>query len=162
MNFVYFVQPEEGGPIKIGVTNDIDRRLAGLQTGSPVRLVLRHHIEAGTSGQAYALERDLHGRFHSYRLHGEWFEASAELAKLANGLATPTYAQRKHRLPVAPDAQLYLDIESAQVDVEWEALVAALGDELLDVAPGAPFDPWKAAEEDRQWYHRWMTEGSLP
>src|ERR1017187_677078 len=58
-SFVYFAQPVDGGPIKIGVTNDLRLRLSGLQTGSPVKLVLRHSIETDDAAQAFVLERSL-------------------------------------------------------------------------------------------------------
>lgn len=50
---VYFVQGMEGGPIKIGYTNNLDSRLRTMQCGSPsILLVLAYmpgtpHIEAG-------------------------------------------------------------------------------------------------------------------
>ena len=36
--YVYFVAPTGGGPVKIGWTRDVERRLASLRTGSPVAL----------------------------------------------------------------------------------------------------------------------------
>jgi hypothetical protein len=70
---VYFVQGHGSGPVKIGYTDrPMDVRLAGLQTGSPVRLrVLATH--AGDR----EMERRLHTMFRDWRLHGEWFRAKA-------------------------------------------------------------------------------------
>lgn len=68
---VYFVQPVEGGLVKIGSTFDMKRRLAGLQTGSPV--VLRVVAYAPGFGSR-ALEKYFHRHFATLRRHGEWFD----------------------------------------------------------------------------------------
>jgi hypothetical protein len=72
---VYFIQAVQGGPIKIGVAEDVDARLSALQTGSPLPLrVLAILPSSGRYGEA-----QLHQRFAATRLHGEWFEATPEL-----------------------------------------------------------------------------------
>lgn len=71
--WVYFVQQGDRGSIKIGVADNIERRIKGLQTGSPHKLNLLARIGCGGRKQAYDLENQLHRRFSSYRLEGEWF-----------------------------------------------------------------------------------------
>lgn len=66
---VYFIRPEGGGPIKIGLTHDLSGRLTALQIGSPVKLALIARIDGG----AGTTEAALHRRFAAGRLHGEWF-----------------------------------------------------------------------------------------
>ena len=78
---IYFIQAEQGGPIKIGFsTNDVGcrSRLKGIQTGNPQRLVIRRVIE----GDRFT-ESDLHHRFAFCRLQGEWFLPVPELCELA-------------------------------------------------------------------------------
>lgn len=70
---IYFIQ-QEGGPVKIGVSNDVEKRLATLQTGSPRLLRLLGSIPGDE-----LLEQEIHHRFSGHRLQGEWFEASPEL-----------------------------------------------------------------------------------
>ena len=65
---VYFVQSINEGPIKIGFTTNLARRIAQLNTGSSARLVI---IASMPAGRAY--ERHLHRRLAAHRLHGEWF-----------------------------------------------------------------------------------------
>lgn len=66
---VYFVQGRDGGPIKIGSAIDVSLRIAELQVGSPVILVLLGELPlAGVE-----MERELHRELRDYRLHGEWF-----------------------------------------------------------------------------------------
>jgi hypothetical protein len=67
---LYVIQAENGGPIKIGIANDIENRLNGLQTGNPNELkivVSVFNVEASA-------ERDLHEKYKDYRLSGEWFD----------------------------------------------------------------------------------------
>ncbi|NXY98791.1 GIY-YIG nuclease family protein [Streptomyces sp. BR123] len=60
-----------GSPlVKIGVAVDPVKRLTALQTGSPARLMILWVHPSD-------VERDLHNRFASCRVHGEWFDLSA-------------------------------------------------------------------------------------
>ena len=66
---VYFVQSGPRGPIKIGVAEDIKKRVATLQIGNPVPLVVMATVPGG-----FELERELHARFLCGRIAFEWFE----------------------------------------------------------------------------------------
>lgn len=57
--------------IKIGITSDIDKRIAALQTGNPSKIVLEH-IEERLKPQG--AEKYLHRCFGANRLEGEWFK----------------------------------------------------------------------------------------
>lgn len=72
-SFVYFCQPVDGGPIKIGLARDPKARLMDLQIGSPVRLRMVAIIPGGRAD-----EQAFHTQFAAWRLHGEWFDAAAE------------------------------------------------------------------------------------
>ena len=63
---------ESGGLYKIGISQDINKRLKGLQTGSPhpVRCIAYYT----TKESARSVEGKLHKLFHKYRLSGEWFD----------------------------------------------------------------------------------------
>ena len=70
--FVYFVHCN--GMVKIGFAVDVARRIKTLQTGSAHKLtVLR--VEAAAPDD----ESDLHERFASLRVNGEWFRYAGEL-----------------------------------------------------------------------------------
>lgn len=75
---VYFVRAGADGPIKIGFTaGDVLRRIAGLRTACPSEL-----IPLGTIDGDERCERDLHRRFSSARITGEWFSPEPSLVAL--------------------------------------------------------------------------------
>lgn len=68
--FVYFIQADENGPIKIGFTSDKpEKRLNQLQTGNHASLKLLGAINATADR-----EKELHAALAEWRLQGEWFE----------------------------------------------------------------------------------------
>ncbi len=70
------------GPIKIGHSKDLHRRMAeiALIVGYPVTLL-------ATANGSYFREAHYHKRFAAHRLHGEWFDRHpdilAEIARLS-------------------------------------------------------------------------------
>lgn len=70
---IYFIG-SEFGPIKIGISRDVARRLVTLQCGSPIPL----RVLAVTNGGRDA-EREYHQRFADFRLHSEWFSPAPEI-----------------------------------------------------------------------------------
>lgn len=79
--YVYFIQAVHGGPIKIGTGTDPQRRLTQLQTGHPAQLQILAIVKGGVK-----LERELHDRFASVRIHGEWFEPCDDLLGLVEDI----------------------------------------------------------------------------
>lgn len=69
---IYFVQGLSGGPVKIGISINPEERRRHLRY--PEELVILATIK-GTE----QMERELHARFDSIRLFGEWFEPAPEL-----------------------------------------------------------------------------------
>lgn len=81
---IYFIQSGPGGPIKIGWTKNVRRRLRALQTSSAARL----EILAVCDGDK-RLEAELHRRLAAYRQEGEWFIDCAEVRALMSRLTAP-------------------------------------------------------------------------
>lgn len=71
-HYIYVVQAGEGA-IKIGITNNVWTRLAGLQTGNPELLKLLYYLTCPSIEVAYRIESVLHKRYGTRRLAGEWF-----------------------------------------------------------------------------------------
>lgn len=79
---VYFVQSGKTGPIKIGISRNIEKRLETMQTGNPNLLRLLFCIEADSRGHAREIECWLHRRFKSQHIRGEWFSGNIKLSRL--------------------------------------------------------------------------------
>lgn len=67
--FIYFIQGEFGGAIKVGFSKNPEERLKQLQTGYPDTLQ-RLLLVAGNEQD----ERNFHKEFEKFRLNGEWFK----------------------------------------------------------------------------------------
>ena len=68
--FLYVIQAKETHYIKIGFTQDVERRLADLQPGCPHELQVLCLI---LCENAPAVERLLHKHFAASHIRGEWF-----------------------------------------------------------------------------------------
>lgn len=84
--FIYFMQNGEKGPIKIGVTFNVQRRLAQAQTFNYQRITLLGSVPGNQR-----LETVLLKRFSPYHLSGEWFAFNDELYNLAKGIFDVEY-----------------------------------------------------------------------
>jgi hypothetical protein len=75
--WVYFIQGVDGGPIKIGTTDNVRSRLRAIQAMNWAELRLL------TCYPGFSMsERHLHRRFKEHRVRGEWFAINPELSKL--------------------------------------------------------------------------------
>lgn len=72
---VYFAQAEPSGPIKIGFTSNVARRLHELGKG---RRHLKFVALLELAGDK-RLEGELHARFAAHRISREWFRPASEL-----------------------------------------------------------------------------------
>jgi hypothetical protein len=79
---IYFLQSEHGGSIKIGRSDDLAKRLVGLQTSRPDKLV----VLASAPG-TLAQESELHAMFAQVREKGEWFSPTPELMAYVKNVA---------------------------------------------------------------------------
>jgi hypothetical protein len=68
----YFIQGVDGGPIKIGKSKDVARRLSDMQGHSPVRLAILGVINSD-------IEEYLHKKFSHLRIRREWFSPDNSL-----------------------------------------------------------------------------------
>jgi hypothetical protein len=86
---IYFIQPQRGGPVKIGYARKPENRLRELQCGNPYPLQIVAVVDGGWTTEAV-----LHKRFASGRMEGEWFEPdtpglAALIAKAKAAAMTP-------------------------------------------------------------------------
>ncbi len=88
-SFVYVIRAGTGSksPIKVGVADNVQKRLKQLQTGNPKQLFLVMHFECNDRAHAFRLEKTIHDILKGQRLFGEWFSVSrSNVMKLLNNL----------------------------------------------------------------------------
>jgi hypothetical protein len=88
--FVYFIQGESGGPIKIGYATDVSNRIRTLQTGYPEALKLLLAIPGNVNN-----EKVTHHELRQYRLQGEWFKPEKPVLEKIEYLRNKHYAVQK-------------------------------------------------------------------
>lgn len=93
MKQVYFIQSGPRGPIKIGVAENVHKRMAMLQVGNPAPLALMAAVPG-----SFELERDLHARFSCGRIAYEWFKRDTP-----GLLETIEHVLREGVIPALPD-----------------------------------------------------------
>lgn len=72
---IYFIQAEDGGPVKIGYTgSSVKSRLTTLQVSSSKKLNVLAKIRGSKT-----FEKHLHNKFDHLRISGEWFKPEQEL-----------------------------------------------------------------------------------
>ena len=102
MSLVYFVSPENGGPIRIGCSsNPVGDRIRSMNALMPERLAILGTITGYRVREAMLLLR-----FRRQRVRGDWFRPSLDLWKLIGEAAdTGNLAD----LPPEPDQRPDLD-----------------------------------------------------
>lgn len=97
---IYFFKA--GDHVKIGTTNgSISDRVAGLQTGNPIKIELLGIMLGGTN-----VERKLHEKFSIFRRSGEWFFYSDEIKEFVNSFTvTSGYINESEEKNVGPETK---------------------------------------------------------
>lgn len=133
---VYFIQAEDGGPIKIGVSDDPTKRLANIQTG--------HHgtlrLLAVVDGAGVELESQLHTLFEAHRVRGEWFRPHVDIIDLTLAISN-RHRQESH----AEDLCAALELHGIEIDhlIILDAL-ACIGLAIIDDPTGSASEAYFA------------------
>ena len=72
--YIYFIQGEAGGAIKIGFSFKVEARLKSLQTGYPDTLKVLCILPGSEKDELF-----YHNKFAEHRLRGEWFSPTGEV-----------------------------------------------------------------------------------
>jgi len=72
-HYVYIVRQGEMF-IKVGVSHNIVKRIALMQTGNPYKLKLMTSFPFESRAEAFEMERLLHKKLASCNKRGEWFD----------------------------------------------------------------------------------------
>jgi tellurium resistance protein TerD len=84
-SYVYLIS--NSSSVKIGKANNVEKRLASLQTGSSNRLKVVSKFELENSNKAHTFERYLHKKFERFKELNEWFNfdiSEKELVDIVN------------------------------------------------------------------------------
>lgn len=81
--FVYFLRAGNHGAIKIGIAEDMDHRVATLQTGNAFKLHVIALIPCDCREQAAHLEKSIHKFYARQRIRGEWFQGNIDFRKMS-------------------------------------------------------------------------------
>jgi hypothetical protein len=123
---IYFVQSERGGPIKIGFTDNLKRRLASMRTHSADKLVVLATCKGDLTD-----ERRLHERFAAHRVRGEWFAPAAELlAAIRSNAPLSSCAPRQESLALNEKVRKY---EMSVPRAVWEQARARAASEGISL-----------------------------
>lgn len=154
VGFVYFIQPVDGGLIKIGWALDPDLRLTQLQCGSPLKLrICRTH--PGTRLDEMALHRV----FAELREHGEWFRAHPSLANVADAIPDPEIAPSA----LCPAANVTDEVRTRIYRSEWRTAAHSRAfcpqrpptDPLDALQRAGRYEPLTALPEDMEPESEW-------
>lgn len=86
MSHVYFIQAGTDGPVKIGFTHDIAKRIHQLSTGNAAELKLLWSLDCEDVATAKNYEAGFHKIFANLRQRGEWFAWHPDIATLIGKL----------------------------------------------------------------------------
>lgn len=81
------------GPVKVGITTNLDARIAQIQTGNPRPVVVAVYFAAPNRDIASVFERAFHVVKSDHRMTGEWFDMEpiealyALVANIKSGLS---------------------------------------------------------------------------
>ena len=70
--YVYIIENQDNGAIKIGVAQNVEKRLKQLQTGSVSELILVYR--SILCSNAFEVEKFMHEKFFNSHIRGEWFD----------------------------------------------------------------------------------------
>lgn len=98
---------------KIGITNDLNKRIRALQTGNPNTLnyviAVQSDLEDSKGKEIIYLERFLHRNYKSRRKNGEWFQLSRlDVCKIFLFLSGTIYS--RDLAPTIPPTALLSDV----------------------------------------------------
>ncbi len=91
---IYFVKAKLLNRVKIGMTNNLKRRLDGLKSDGPDELELLKILRVN---EVYQSDSDVHELFPHLRVRGEWFQLTSELQHFIDNLVTELPLMKTHK-----------------------------------------------------------------
>lgn len=108
--YIYFIGSGKNHKfVKIGKSINPKKRMAELQTASPVTISLIHYESVNTEEKAFIIEKELHRIFRKYNSRGEWFYK----LPIVGAIEQCSRLKRKH-VPTFNHVDIALDIEALE------------------------------------------------
>ena len=126
--FVYFLHAVGTDRYKIGLTNDIDRRLKelnGKQAAFEVKLLWSIAVSDMRAAESW-----LHDKFSDRRVHGEWFQFDDDELSQVRELyidAGNHFGERVYQTVSNDPGDSYYDFELPEIGTSFGQIVVALG-----------------------------------
>ncbi len=89
IHYVYFIQAEDNGPIKIGHSWNILTRLCDLQEATFIELRRIGDVHCNGKKAAKVLEQELLQQLKNFCIRGEWFRATPEVLAMVPPACAP-------------------------------------------------------------------------
>jgi len=96
----------EGGPYKVGIAGDPQKRCEALQTGNPEKLAVHHICEAENAKE---VETAVHGFLRDCRVMGEWF--AADVSDIVSAISRAMRGERPAPKPQAETAAQFVTFD---------------------------------------------------
>ena len=117
---VYFIRAGVKGRIKIGQTENLERRFKSLQTASSVMLKLLGCID----DPERSLEKELHLKFAEWRHHGEWFDPNAELLTFISEHAEAPHGEFSQDIVLAIEDHENMGKKLCRIECELDSILS--------------------------------------
>lgn len=101
--YVYVIGRQAGANVcKVGISDNPEKRLRSLQSGSPHRLYIQDTLRLDSRADAIAVEAKAHEMMSPARMSGEWFSVAPAsgflLARVASQFVKRPFCVTKQRL----------------------------------------------------------------
>lgn len=129
-SYVYILKAGLGAksPIKVGVADNVQKRIKQLQTGNPFELLLVMHFECNSRSHAFHIEKTIHEILEGQRLCGEWFRVSrSRLMKVINGLGS------KHEIECLTQEMDLFETQQAGIAASLRKKIRSRDKEVADL-----------------------------
>ena len=90
--FIYAIINRHDNVVKIGFSNDPQKRLSQLQTGTVHQLEILMTFAADS-----AVEKEIHDKLSKYRKSGEWFENTPEVFSVFHNHMVMAYPSKSYQ-----------------------------------------------------------------
>jgi hypothetical protein len=118
LGYVYWVGPQDRGPVKIGWARNPHKRVSELQTGHPEELVVLALIPGSRSN-----ERNIHRELASSRIRGEWFDRDAALSTAERLGGLPGSTSRYNTTAIDWKGALHTVLSQIEADAQLAGML---------------------------------------